>query len=246
MALGRGHFALVCALAVLGGAVGPAPVQADFPRQCGSPRLGTVLYFPGGGFVLPASDADLAQACRELGRRGLAARPLRYPLRDVPGALDSARRAASAAARGKGPVFVLGDSAGGTIAAMLAQEGRVDAAVAVAAPTNLLSWNAANTTYWQDMLHMSEADRAAASPVFAAGRHGRPLLLMHSRADELVPYAQSAELAGELRDAELIDLSGGHSAVADARPRALRWLRDVATGRRAAPGGPRRPWFSRG
>jgi alpha-beta hydrolase superfamily lysophospholipase len=79
-------------------------------------------------------------------------------------ALRHVRRAVRCATRTGLPVVAYGDSVGGTLVEHLAVRGSVEAAVAVGAPSDLLTWASGNRVYWR-LLGMSRADRRRASPL---------------------------------------------------------------------------------
>jgi acetyl esterase/lipase len=221
--------ALLPALAIAAIAAGPAaarPGGAGGDVRCrasGPVRGGLVLLHPG-GFVLGATAHRLRTLCRPWARAGFDVVAVDLPLADVPGDLRRARAATRAlrATEGRRPVLAYGESTGGTLAAWLAVRHHVDAAAAVAAPSDLLTWQ--TDAYWTDLVHLDRAGRRAASPLRRIARPA-PLLLLHSPDDTAVPYAQSAALHHRVRGSTLIALRGEHLADATAVPRASRWLR---------------------
>jgi alpha-beta hydrolase superfamily lysophospholipase len=147
-----------------------------------------------------------------------------YPLRNYFGALRVSERAARWR-RGR-PVYAVGWSSGGNLAAMLAARGEVDGAVAVAAPSNLLTWQ--HDSYWHDLVPLTRRQRRLASPVYCYERSRTRLLLMHSREDTVVPYRQSVALARRAH-ARLVPLEGDHLADRSALRRSIVWVeRDLA------------------
>jgi cation diffusion facilitator CzcD-associated flavoprotein CzcO/acetyl esterase/lipase len=110
-------------------------------------KAGRVLYLHGGAFCVgaPATHRALtAKLARDLGLPVFCADYRLAPEHPFPAALDDAQ-AAYRALRGEGPVIVAGDSAGGTLALLLAQalrDGRVaaspDAPSSDARPATLL------------------------------------------------------------------------------------------------------------
>lgn len=107
------------------------------------------------------------------------------------------------------PVFAFGWSRGGTVAEWLAEHGAVTAAVVYSAPSDLIDWWQNQTAYWES-IHMTEADRRAASPLFHVGRHPAPLLLLHSPGDDVVPVWQSREMHRRIPSSMLLLTSGPH------------------------------------
>jgi acetyl esterase/lipase len=88
-----------------------------------------VMLFHGGGFVF--EDPGRMEVATELaGELGFDVAYVKYPLLDLRGAIAAAESRARALGRGGREVLAYGDSAGGTLAALLAQKGLVDAAAA--------------------------------------------------------------------------------------------------------------------
>src|SRR4051812_7859050 len=209
------------------GAVGAADVVCT-PEAA---PLATLLYFHPGGFVQgQAADPGNVEVCNEFAARGYLMRVVEYPLNDIPGAA----RAARAAARDHRADFAVGGSTGGTLAALLAVEGRVDGAATFAAPTDLLTWP--RDPEARRKLGASRRERAAASPYHRI-RHAAPILLMHDPGDTVVPFDQATRFvrrAGSARlirvDAEVFD----HTWQRRHRRQILRWL-DARTRTRPRP-----------
>lgn len=186
----------------------------------------------GGAFLVPTADADLRRFCAPFARRGYHTIAVDYPIQepaDSPGefsferALRHLRRAVRCATRTGLPVVAYGDSVGGTLVEHLAVRGSVEAAVAVGAPSDLLTWASGNRVYWR-LLGMSRADRRRASPLNRISANPSPLLLLHSPADDVVSFDQSRRLAQALRTAKLIRLAGGHLEDPAANRIGLRWI----------------------
>jgi acetyl esterase/lipase len=197
---------------------------------------GGVILLHAGAFSIDVAPWQLREMCEPWVREGFDAVAVRYPLRDYAGAVRASRRAARAM-RGHvrpRPVIAFGESAGGTLAALLAVRGEVGAAAVVAAPTNLVAWRRGDREYWHGVMGMSLAQRRRGSPIFGIRRRP-PVLLLHSPDDVVVPIAQSVSFAARLPCARLARLSGPHLEDASATPRAVRWTRRVA--RRSAPRG---------
>jgi fermentation-respiration switch protein FrsA (DUF1100 family) len=127
------------------------------------------------------------------------------------------------------PVFAYGESAGGTLAEMLALRGLVPAAVAVGGISDLTSWREENEPYWDAIGLPTVADRQTASPLHQhTPRRGR-LLLLHSLDDETVPFEQSARLAQRFSSTVTLGvLRGPHLTDPHATARAIAWLRAIA------------------
>jgi acetyl esterase/lipase len=201
-------------------------------RPAGAPRA-ALVYLHGGGFLVGGTDVWLREQCEPFASAGYVTTAVDYPIREL-GAdpprfsyrrtLRQVIRAANALAEACLPVFAYGESAGGNIAEMLAVRDRIAGSVAVAAPSDLLTWATENREYWR-LLGMTRRERRDASPLHRIGPRPRPLLMLHSPADEVVPIDQSRRLAETLSAARLIRLSGGHLADPDAMRIGLRWLR---------------------
>jgi acetyl esterase/lipase len=183
--------ALVCAAAASAADVVCAPP--------GEPR-GTILYFHPGGFIEgAATDPGNVAICRELAARGYRTRAVDYPLFDLPGAV---RAAQAAAARADRPAYAVGDSAGGTFAALLAVQGRVDGAATFGAVTDLLAWPRDRSEWAKH--HATREQRIAASPARQPGDAARPLLVMHDPGDEVVPFRHARLLARRAAGARIV------------------------------------------
>lgn len=194
----------------------------------------TVLVLRGGYFARgDARSAQPKRACRAFARAGARAVSVDFPNRRFFTAQKYIRRVVTRERR-RGPKRLLayGESAGGTFVAWLAQRRLVDSGVAVAPPTNLLTWGADDLNYWHDVMHMTLADRRRASPVFGPSRCS-PLLLLASPQDEIVPFQQSVELHRRLSTCSVLGkLTGRHLEDRSALPRGRRWL--LAQARHAA------------
>jgi acetyl esterase len=83
----------------------------------------TVIYFHGGGFVvggLDSHDDVCAEVCSETGLRVVSVDYRLVPEHPHPAAFDDALAATGGVARAFGPVILMGDSAGGALAASVA------------------------------------------------------------------------------------------------------------------------------
>jgi len=193
------------------------------------PARGTLLLLPAGGFVLPADPVPFRARCRLFARAGFAVVAVAYPLLDYAAALRAATDEARRAGRSARPVLAYGESAGGTLAEMLAVRGEVPAAVAVAGISDLTAWARDDERYWSAIRLPTPLERRAASPLHRIGPRSGRLLLLHSPEDEVVPFVQSTSLAQRLPTTPLFVLRGRHLEDQSAPRRAIPWLRDVAT-----------------
>ncbi len=129
---------------------------------------------------------------------------------------------------GRSDVYAYGSSAGGTLAALLAGDGLVSAAVAKAPPSDLVDWEWPFSAYGADFYEKIGADPAARRRLSPLSRPmTRPLLVVQGRADRVVPLGMSEAFAAKFRRVHLWVVPGGH-ATDQARPwvtrRAMRWL----------------------
>ena len=154
---------------------------------------------------------------------------LTYPLDDLSGAVAAARAAARRLnVRHPGQVYAYGTSAGGTLAALLAGDGMVEAAVAKAPISDLVGWEWPLTAYgaaYYEGIGASLSDRFRLSPLRRPAR--RPLLIVHGRADQVVLPAMSRAYARKFERVRLWVVQGGHHTER-IRPellnRAFEWL----------------------
>jgi acetyl esterase/lipase len=237
---------LVCAAVALA-LTAPAPdllvtpnaraADITFAAENQHPK-GTVLVLRAGAWILGTVD-NAVPDCRYFAARGYDAVAVDYPYKYF-ASLAAARSDAATARAKRLPVYAFGYSAGGNLAAMLAVRGDVTAAVDVAGPVNMVDWLMAQERacpiYPACLGLVSVHARRRASPYFRySARLARPLLLMHSHADEVVPYAESRALAhkGGYR---LMTLRGKHLTDATARRRGLQWLNARTRSCRPPPG----------
>jgi pimeloyl-ACP methyl ester carboxylesterase len=158
---------------------------------------------------------------------------LAYPLGDLPAAVTAAREeAARLRAKFGRAVYAYGSSAGGTLAALLAGDGLVSAAVAKAPPTDFLSWEWPLSAYgpgYYTEIDASVATRRRLSPIRRPMR--QPVLVVQGRADAVVPLRMSEAFAVKFPRVQLWKVPGGHGTDR-ARPwvtrRALGWLAKMA------------------
>lgn len=192
-----------------------------------------LLLIHGGSFLY--EDPTFEPLTRAAARAaGFVPHYLRYPLGDMPAAFRAARAEAIRLRTAYGSaVYAYGSSAGGTLAALLAGDGAVSAAVAKAPPSDLLDWRWPLGAYGADyyeQIGLTPSSRRRLSPLRRPARS--PLLLVHGRRDGVVPVAQSIAFAAKFRQVHLWVVRGGHHTER-ARPelltRALGWLARTAT-----------------
>jgi pimeloyl-ACP methyl ester carboxylesterase len=206
-----------------GPAVGPAGSVA--------PQL---ILIHGGSFLYEDPAFESLTRRRAL-RAGFAPHYLRYPLDDMPAAFQAARaEAVRLRARYGDAVYAYGSSAGGTLAALLAGDGLVSAAVAKAPISDLFDWEwplgAYGPDYFERIGLSAVAARRRLSPLRRPAR--QPLLILQGRRDEVVPVAMNREYAVKFKRVYLWVVQGGHHTERT-RPeflsRGFEWLARVAT-----------------
>jgi acetyl esterase/lipase len=212
----------MAALAISFAGIADAASANDVVCAPDAPPRASVLYFHPGGFILGrAEDPGNVEICNEFASRGYLTRVVEYPLYDIAGAAAAAR----SAAREHKPGFAVGDSAGGTLAALLAVEGRVDGAATFAAPTDLLTWPD-DAGVWRKV-GASRSERAAASPFRRVTSRAAPILVMHDPGDMVVSFDQARRLVRRAHRARLVRVQGEsyrHTWQPQHRQQILRWL----------------------
>jgi acetyl esterase/lipase len=196
-------------------AYGPEPdqyVERYQPERVEYP--GTVLIIHG-GFWRPEYDASLGRPlATDLAERGFAAANLEYRRDGWPSTFPDVL--AGIASLGEQNIVAVGHSAGGQLAVYAATQGKLAGVVAQAGVLDLAG-AAADQVGGRSVLRLMggtpedvperyrEADPIACAPPAV------PIVCVHSRADELVPFAQSEAYAAKT-GAELIEVPGDHFA----------------------------------
>jgi fermentation-respiration switch protein FrsA (DUF1100 family) len=132
----------------------------------------------------------------------------------------------------RGRVYAYGTSAGGTLAALLAGDGLVSAAVAKAPISDLVGWRWPLSAYGPDYyesIGTTIADRFRLSPLRRPAR--RPLLIVHGQGDRVVPLAMSRAYAMKFARVHLWVVRGGHHTERrqpQLLGRAFGWLAKIA------------------
>jgi acetyl esterase/lipase len=192
-----------------------------------------LLLFHGGSFIVedPVFEPEVAERASAA---GFEPHFVNYPLGDMPAAVIAARAEARSLREefGVERVFAYGSSAGGTLAALLAGEGLVAAAVAKAPPTDLVTWewplNVYGPNYFEE-IGVSEEARYRLSPLRRPERN--PLLVYQGVSDQVVPLAMNETFAEKFANVELWPVPGGHFTD-QIRPwlisRAMHWLALIA------------------
>jgi pimeloyl-ACP methyl ester carboxylesterase len=220
-------------LAVLALALPSRAPAASSPHVGQGASLASHLILIHGGSFLYQDPLFEALTRARAVAAGFVPHYLDYPLGDLRGAVAAARAEAKRLnALYPGRVYAYGTSAGGTLAALLAGDGMVEAAVAKAPISDLVGWRWPLGVYGPDyyeQIGASVADRYRLSPL---RRHAlRPLLIIHGRADHVVPLAMSRAYAVKFEHVHLWVVPGGHHTER-ARPellsRAFGWLVRIA------------------
>jgi acetyl esterase/lipase len=216
--------ALLLALPASSGAAG---YQAELPGP--KPQL---LLFHGGSFLF--EDPEFEPLTRERAEiAGFVPHYVTYPLGDMPAAVETVRLAARELRErvGRDNVYAYGASAGGTLAAILAGEGSVAAAVAKAPVSDLVSWEWPLQQYglnYFEQIQVGPEDRLRLSPYRRPQK--RPLLVIQGRADKVVPLKMNEAFAAKFPRVHLWVVAGGHTTER-VRPylvsRAMRWLAQI-------------------
>jgi dipeptidyl aminopeptidase/acylaminoacyl peptidase len=216
--------ALLCVL-VLAPSVPDAvasPGRTVVQRPAGTPR-GIVLVIHGGAWLDVGRDAvaSMRGDARRLTRRGwitvrIDHRPLHRAYGDVQRQYDALRRR-----HPRTRICVHGASSGGHLALMLAaRRPSVDCVIAVGAPSDLVRWPAGARGVWDSVQRLKRrVSLRRWSPARRARSIRQPVLLIHDRADAIVPFGQSETLARRLPRGRLVGLCPGpvayvHTSVA--------------------------------
>ena len=192
--------------------------------------------FHSGGFVLGSTDS---LAAAEEAATGLGFDPVavEYPLGDLPAAVLAAEEAARSSARGGQAVYAYGESAGGTLAALLATAGRVEAAATYSQLTDI-------DVYLDDLdpgaqAYIAATDRQLRKFSPATHDSAAPLLALVPAEDDPEQNLATEEWDRRERRVSTASVPGGHLGAGDEpdvyqsnMERALSWL-----SRRAAAAG---------
>lgn len=158
-----------------GGVAGRVVPEEEPDEQRADPAWPRILWFHGGGYVFGAPETHARAAgvlASAAGEPVLLPRYRLAPAHPWPAPLEDGCAAVRAAQAARGPVALVGDSAGGhlalTTALELGREGRPPAALVLFSPntdrTGLSSTRAANTP--RDPMNADEDDRALARLAF--------------------------------------------------------------------------------
>lgn len=175
-------------------------------------RAPLLVYVPGGGFRERYDASPWVRRVAE--RRGFEFRAPDYPLSNPLGAYRRIRRVVAKAQRNGRDVYLYGESAGGTIAARLAEQGFGRAAAVNAPPSNLMRWKMPDApNYWGEMRNGGPSTRRFLSP--ALHRSQSPILVQQSMTDSVVPGRMNARWARRDPKVRLRRYRGNHVAGTD-------------------------------
>jgi dipeptidyl aminopeptidase/acylaminoacyl peptidase len=202
---------LVCAAPA--GAARSSGIAAPPPGVGGRESLAPqLLLIHGGSFLFEDPNFEPLTRAAAI-KAGFVPHYLHYPLGDLRGAITAARTEAHRLGeRFPGRVYAYGASAGGTLAAILAGDGLVRAAVAKAPISDLLDWEWPLGRYGPDYYEQIGTDpaiRRRFSPLRRAAL--RPLLVIQGRNDQVVPPAMNEAFAAKFFRVHLWEVPGGHT-----------------------------------
>lgn len=140
--------------------------------------------------------------------RGFATRNIDYPLCDLHAALKDSKSAARDASTNRNEVYAYGESAGGDLAAILAQKGLTKSAATYSAVPDIQEFMNNDTGGLGTRLNASQADLRAASPVFHLS--DQPILALAATDDQLTPSDDTVEWARWDEPVHYRLVTGGH------------------------------------
>ncbi|MBS1881159.1 MAG: prolyl oligopeptidase family serine peptidase [Actinobacteria bacterium] len=232
LALGALALALLApaSAAAAGGGVEGGETEVPPKRPGPKPQL---ILIHGGSFLY--QDPEFRTLTRPWAlEEGFQPHYVDYPLGNLPAAVAAVRQEARMLRQkvGLDRVYAYGASAGGTLAAILAGEGDVSAAVAKAPVSDLATWEWPLGRYganYFETIVAGPATRLRLSPFNRAEE--RPLLVIQGRQDQVVPVAMNEAFAAKFPRVHLWLVPGGHTTERN-RPwilaGAMRWLAQLA------------------
>jgi len=188
------------------------------------PPAPMILLLHGGGWMTgtPSSMIPWQDNFRAHGYR---TRIVPYPF-DITRSIQSVALVVEEERRRGAPVIAYGMSAGGTIAAALAANGRVDGAVNISGPTDLTRW--LSPIGLLAGFKLSPAAKRAASPYWRLNGHQAPQLLQCGWADPITTVDQCTRYVSRAKagnpDTTLQAVLNVHSQWASDRDRARAWV----------------------
>ncbi len=183
--MGWGPAVLACLGLAIALATGIAASSARSTPGDVPARPTALLILHGGGFIF--EDVRRMRVARELATdAGFDPVYVDYPLFDMGGAIGAAQDAARELDAQGRTVLAYGESVGGTMSALLAQEGLVDAAAAYSPVADMRSFAAHNADppYYRALIRAHPADLREASPALHDSR--RPILALLATGE--LPY----------------------------------------------------------
>ncbi len=231
--------ALVVALALALAPATAAAAESGIAPQQPRPKPQLILFHGGSFLFHDPLFRPLTQPRAEAA--GFVTHYVDYPLGDLPAAVSAARLEARRLRDqvGRDRVYAYGASAGGTLAAILAGEGDVEAAVAKAPVSDLATWEwplgRYGPNYYETITATPEA-RLRLSPIRRPEM--QPLLVIQGRADSVVPLSMNEQFAAKFGSVHLWVVAGGHTTDR-VRPflisRGMDWLEQIWDRRTAPP-----------
>ncbi len=187
------------------------------------------MLLHGGGFLFEGEDR-MAVASELAGELGFEVSYVDYPLFDLPGAIATAERHARALGRGGRTVLAFGESAGGTLAALLAQRGLVDAAATYSPVADMRAFPAhtEDAEQYMEFIQADRRDLRRASPALFTS--SAPILALRAAGDRGFVARGMRRWARRDHAVELVRVPGRHSGArqpafyARNATLALRWL----------------------
>ncbi len=186
-----------------------------------------ILLLPGGGWQ--SENAQSMVAFRdEFAASGYRTRIVVYPLGNVTASIDYADAVAQQERTAGAPVIAYGISSGGTIAAALAAQGRVDGGVNVIGPTDFTTWISPVGIYTMLALGMSSQEKQTASPYWRLNPQAAPQLIQCGLLDPVTTYDQcqryTAAATRQNPDTTLQTMLNAHAQWPADRDRARAWV----------------------
>jgi acetyl esterase/lipase len=186
-----------------------------------------ILLLHGGGWQ-GGSSSEMLPWRDDFQARGYRTRLVDYPLGRVTRSIEYAEAVARDERLRGGPVIAYGMSAGGTIAAALAAEGKVDGAVDVIGPTDFTSWSSVPGVALMLLANMTEDEKRSASPYLRLGGGQSPQLLQCGSLDPITTYDQCTRYVAKAAlgnpDTTLQKMLNTHSQSPGDRDNARTWV----------------------
>lgn len=189
----------------------PGKTQAFGPKQAKK----AVIVIHGGGYLI-GSTKETEDSARAFARAGYRAINLEYPRGDLLATNLILEQAIKKAKRNYKYVYVYGESAGGGLAALATARSLADGGYAWAPVSDLIRWKAYSAQEelidWSKFRDSSLPTLEKLSAITYASDKSAPLLLVHGRQDETVPYDYSLSLQDKYPQMTLLSVQGGHDS----------------------------------